>query len=189
MTRVLVIQTASAKRLKRSVESILAGRVYPQPEITVLCEPDSELLEHFSDFPQIQVIPAGPKGRFALWKELRRKRFDIVRIFWTGEKKYRSLKLAALWLWPCPTDVESGDGGVKLVHDVFRTHVRHLTIVGSLDKTITNFCSIFWKRHADVTTLAVPYGPRTTRTGSRPGRPARIRPDAGSRSPRGPGRP
>ena len=112
MTRVLVIQTASAKRLKRSVESILAGRVYPQPEITVLCEPNSELLEHFSAFPQIQVIPLGSKDRFALGRKVRRKSFDIVRIFWTGEKKYRSLKLAAVWLWPYPTDVESGDGGV-----------------------------------------------------------------------------
>src|SRR5687767_2693178 len=124
MTRVLLIQTASAKRLKRSVESILAGRVYPHPEITVLCESHSDVLELSSAFPQIQVIPRGSKGRFAFWRELRRKSFDIVRIFWTGEKKYRSLKLAALGLWPCPTDVESGDGGVFRL--TLRAVPRHL---------------------------------------------------------------
>jgi len=43
---------------------------------------------------------------------LRGTHFDVVRTFWTGEKRYRRRKLLALWMRAGLIDVETGDGGV-----------------------------------------------------------------------------
>jgi hypothetical protein len=70
------------------------------------------------------------RGTLAALGELRAERFDVVRIFWTGEAEYRWLKLGALRLGRRATLVDNGDGGLfpltvpaLLRHALFR--LRH----------------------------------------------------------------
>ncbi len=112
MTRILVIQTAAPMRVRHTVDKIAAGDIYPSPEITVLCSEDSTTLGAFSEVPGLQVTPMRKAERRGIVGSLRQKKFDVIRTFWTGEKKYRRRKFLALFLGARTIDIESGDGGV-----------------------------------------------------------------------------
>ena len=40
MTRILLVETAFPQRVRMRAEAILSGRVYPSPELTILCSDD-----------------------------------------------------------------------------------------------------------------------------------------------------
>lgn len=112
MTQVLLLQTATPKRVRVKAEEILAGSIYPDPEITILCSDDPATCRYFEEVPGIKVVPLRRKERGRTLKKLRRSRFDVLLAFWTGEKGYRRRKLLPLWLSAETKNVEIGDGGI-----------------------------------------------------------------------------
>jgi hypothetical protein len=112
MTRVLLVETASPKRVRATAEAILAGNTYSDPQITILCSSDPRTIEYFQEIPGIQVTTLKTREGGRVREDLGKQKFDVMRIFWTGEKKYRRLKIRALTIPAANIDVDSGDGSV-----------------------------------------------------------------------------
>ncbi len=110
MTRILLTQTASVRRVRAKALKILSGELYPEPVLTILCAPDSETVDRFRQLPGAEVVPLQQAGRQQILADLRRRQFDVMVTFWTGERKYRRTKIAVLRL-AGNTDVDVGDGG------------------------------------------------------------------------------
>ena len=110
MTRVLLTQTASARRVRAKARKILSGEPYPEPALTILCAPDDVTVKYFRQLPGADVVPLEQAGRRRILAGLRRRRFDVMVTFWTGEKRYRRTKAAVLGL-ARSTDVDIGDNG------------------------------------------------------------------------------
>ncbi len=108
MTRILLIETASPKRLQRKAEDILRSGLYSEPEINILCREESR--RFFQDLPEARIHSTGAGESSRALKQLRGEKFDIVFLFWTGEKKHRRLKLAPLRLKAGRFIVSAGDG-------------------------------------------------------------------------------
>jgi hypothetical protein len=112
MTRVLLVETASPKRVRATAEAILAGDIYSNPQVTILCSSDPRTIEYFQEIPGIQVTTLNTKEAGRVRENPGERKFDVMRIFWTGEKKYRRMKMRAVTLPASHTDVDSGDGSV-----------------------------------------------------------------------------
>jgi hypothetical protein len=110
MTRVLLTQTASRHRVLAKARKILSGELYPEPALTILCAPDAETVNCFRQLPGADVVPLEHTRRQQILADLRRRDFDAMVTFWTGERKYRKTKVAVLGL-ARTTDVDIGDGG------------------------------------------------------------------------------
>lgn len=117
MARILIIGTASPKRICRKVEQILADPLYPEPDITILCRKVDD--GAFAHFPGVTLVHQLPEGRF-----------DAVFCFWTGEGRFWAWKLLPLRLWSQPVYIDAGDGNeyrltwkAICVHTLFR--IRH----------------------------------------------------------------
>jgi len=110
MTRVLLTQTASVRRVRAKALRILSGELYPEPALTILCTPDPETVNYFSQLPGAEVVPLQHADRQQILDDLRRRQFDVMLTFWTGEGKYDRTKVAVLGL-ARTTDVDIGDGG------------------------------------------------------------------------------
>jgi hypothetical protein len=124
MTRILLVETASPLRVRKAAEEILAGGVYPDPEVTILAAGDPDSCELFRRVAGVRVVQAGARGMFTRLGELRAERFDVVRIFWTGERAYRWLKLRAFRLGRRATLIDIGDG--SMIRLTLPAVVRHL---------------------------------------------------------------
>jgi hypothetical protein len=108
MTRILLVETATPKRIFQKAEQILSADVYPEPEITVLCRESSRKI--FWRLPGVEVYSPAARERHRTLKELNQKKFDVVFAFWTGERQYRRMKLLALRLRPKEVRIVGGDG-------------------------------------------------------------------------------
>lgn len=110
MTRILMIETASPKRVREKAREILQGGVYPSPELTILCRPDPRSLEYLNALSRVRIVLLQKSRRRQILADLTRTPFDVAYMFWTGEKKYRWMKLTALRLRAGCRDVDIGDG-------------------------------------------------------------------------------
>jgi len=110
MTRILLIETASPRRVRQRAEEILAGQEYPSPEVTILCRPEAGSVEHLSAIPGAKIVPLEAYAGKDILRGLRQTLFDTAVVFWTGEKKYRSMKRVAFRIQAKQTIVEIGDG-------------------------------------------------------------------------------
>jgi ADP-heptose:LPS heptosyltransferase len=108
MTRILLVETASPKRIRWKAEQIKKSGVYPAPDITILCQPDN--VPFYSEIPDVQAVPFPIYRQRKILKEINRRQFDAIYVFWTGERRRRA-KLFALRLKSPNTYVISGDGG------------------------------------------------------------------------------
>ncbi len=115
MSTILVVETASPKRVRRTVEQILEGRLYQEPSVTILCRDDPTTVRYLSEIQQAKVVPLVEKRRRAILREVRGKRFDVQYFFWTGEKNYSRMKLAALRLRAAQRVFDMGDGSVVVL--------------------------------------------------------------------------
>jgi hypothetical protein len=128
MARILLIQTASPKRVCAKAEQILNSGAYRNPELFILCdEKDSHRFRHL---PQTTVCPIPIPAPKSAMKKLPPIKFDLCFVFWTGEKKYRAWKTLAFRLRLQNAYILGGDGNeFKLTwkaicrHAVFR--IRH----------------------------------------------------------------
>jgi len=108
MTRILLIETASPKRVFEKAEQVLKSGTGPSPEITILCREKTS--RFFRPLPAVKVRAyAGPIG-YREFKNLARERFDIAFAFWTGENRHGRWKLLPLLLRPNETRIVAGDG-------------------------------------------------------------------------------
>lgn len=112
MTLIMLLETASPIRVRKTAETILRGGVYPEPKLTILCSHDPATVQYFRQIPGTDVVPLPQKSLGHLLAELRFQRFDVLRVFWTGEKKYRRMKFLSLRLPAGRTEIDAGDGNV-----------------------------------------------------------------------------
>jgi hypothetical protein len=129
MTRILLVETASPKRVRRKAEEILAVEIYPNPEITILTNDHPRIVQYLRETQGIRVIAIDRDKRRQMLRALRRERFDILYVFWTGEKRYRRNKLLAMRMNAAVIEVDIGD-----------EHRFHLSW-----KNLLRFCLIRWK--------------------------------------------
>jgi hypothetical protein len=108
MTRILIVETASPKRIVHKVEQIRNAGLYPESEIDILCQPGTR--QAYAGLPDVKIWATASGGKHRFPKELIRKRFDIVFAFWTGEKKYRWMKFRSLRINAGKTFITAGDG-------------------------------------------------------------------------------
>jgi hypothetical protein len=108
MTRILLVETASPKRIYHKAEQILRSGLYPDPEITILCHQDTR--QFFRNLPGAKICSLEARRKCRFPAELRRIKFDIVFLFWTGEKRDRRLKIPASRLKTEKIFIDAGDG-------------------------------------------------------------------------------
>lgn len=110
MTRILLIETASPKRILDKAETILQDGAFPNPEIFILCnEKNSGCYRNLSGI-RIYAMPERSRANGRMLDELARNRFDLCFAFWTGEKQYRWWKMLGLRLRTKNKRILSGDG-------------------------------------------------------------------------------
>ena len=121
MTRILLIETASPKRICEKAEHILSSGTYPNPEIVILCTEKNSSL--FRELPGVQVCVLPPGSGSQVIQELARARFDVAFAFWTGEKQYRWWKFLGMRLKAKEKYILSGDGNeFRLTWKAFCRH-------------------------------------------------------------------
>ncbi len=108
MTRILLVETASPKRVLYKLRQILDMDLHPQPDISVLCRESSR--SAFAAQVGPTIIPYTDPLAPTLLKELNKKKFDVLYAFWTGERQYRRMKMMALRLKAAERHVVAGDG-------------------------------------------------------------------------------
>ena len=108
MTRILIVETASPKRICHAALQIRNAGILPEPEISILCQESN--VRDFQSLSGVKCLPIKPdaNGRFSA--EFGSGTFDFIYAFWTGEKKYRRMKLLALRLKAKETRIIAGDG-------------------------------------------------------------------------------
>ncbi len=110
MTRVLMIETASPKRVREKAKEILAGNLYPSPELTILCRPDPRSVELYGAMSGLRVIALEKSRKSEILTELGPKPFDVVLMFWTRDRGFSRMKWLALRLRASRREVDIGDG-------------------------------------------------------------------------------
>jgi hypothetical protein len=80
--------------------------------LTILCSDYPGTIQYFREISGVQVLGLDAGKRSLILKNLRRERFDTIHLFWTGETKYRHMKLLALRLGAGRILVDAGDGCV-----------------------------------------------------------------------------
>jgi hypothetical protein len=125
MTRILLIETASSKRVREKAEQIFKSGVYRDPEIWVVCNEKNR--HKYEELSGIKVYAVAEHSRHRAIKELTGDRFDIAFAFWTGDRKYRPWKCLGFRLRAKKTFIISGDGNEFLLtwkavcrHSIFR---------------------------------------------------------------------
>ena len=108
MAKILLIETASPKRILLKAKQILHQCASPAPEISILCRESSR--SEFSEQPGLKIYSMADRVDSRLRKELNNKNFDVLYAFWTGEKKYRRTKLLAIRLKAADRRLIAGDG-------------------------------------------------------------------------------
>ena len=112
MTRILLVETASPKRVRRKAEQMLADF---NPNLTILCGDAPGAVQSYREIAGAEVIGLDPRDRSLIARDLRERNFDAIHVFWTGEKKYRSMKWYALRLGADRMVVDAGDGNIFLL--------------------------------------------------------------------------
>ena len=107
MTRILLIETASPKRISEKAQQILKSGIYPDPEIFVLCAAKNSHL--FRQLPGVAVYALPEPSRRLAIQALAGNTFDVAFAFWTGEKRFRWWKFLSFRLRIRETYILSGD--------------------------------------------------------------------------------
>jgi hypothetical protein len=110
MPRILLVETASPGRVRKKAEEMRAGGIYESSELTILCRDDPQSIRELGLIEGARLIPLAKKRRSEILREMRRNEYDIVCAFWTGEKRYRGLKLRALRIPARLRQIDIGDG-------------------------------------------------------------------------------
>jgi hypothetical protein len=108
MTRILLVETASPKRICHKALQIHNEGALPEPEISILCLESS--VPAFQGLPGISLYPFKNRPDGRMLKEINAGNFDVLFVFWTGEEKFRKSKWRALQLKAKETRVVAGDG-------------------------------------------------------------------------------
>ena len=108
MTRILLLETASPKRIFQKVRQIREEGALPEPELSILCEESS--IPAFRSLPEISFYSFNGKPDSALLKKINSRGFDVLFVFWTGEDRFRGLKLLPLRMKAKEKRVIAGDG-------------------------------------------------------------------------------
>jgi hypothetical protein len=108
MTRILIVETASPKRVCHTALQIRNSGIISDPEISILCRESNA--RAFQSLTGVQCLPIKSDANSRLSTEFGPGNFDVIYAFWTGEKKYHRMKLLALRLRAKETRIIAGDG-------------------------------------------------------------------------------
>ncbi len=108
--RVLMVETASPRRVRSKAEDIISAGVCSASDLTILSLEDSSSVRELSAIDGARLIPLQAGRRRAIFTQLKNEGFDDVWSFWTGEKRYRFMKLAALRVPARSRRIDIGDG-------------------------------------------------------------------------------
>jgi hypothetical protein len=109
VTRALLIETASPKRVRRKAERMLADG---DTGLTILCGDEPGAAQSYREMGDVEIIGLPPRKRSLTARALRERNFDAIHVFWTGEEKYRRMKWYALHLGMGRMVVDAGDGNI-----------------------------------------------------------------------------
>lgn len=98
--------------MRLKAEEILGGSLYCSPDLTILCRDDPRSLSDLGGISGARLIPLPRSREGSIVGELKRRTFDVVYAFWTGEGQYRKMKLVALRIPARYRDIDIGDGHV-----------------------------------------------------------------------------
>jgi hypothetical protein len=107
MTRMLLIQTSSPLRVRAKAETLLLDR--GGIELTILCSDDPQTVQHLTGIRGSELIPLWEHQKKEILRGLKARHFDLVVVFWTGEKKYGRMKRIAFGFRAPSFQVEIGD--------------------------------------------------------------------------------
>jgi len=105
--QILLVETASPKRLRRKAEQMLADS---STGLTILCGNAAEAAQAYRGIANVEIIGLPPGKRSLLARDLRQRNFDAIHVFWTGEQRYRRMKWYACRLGARRMIVDAGDG-------------------------------------------------------------------------------
>jgi len=108
MKRILLVETASPTRVLHALRQILAAAPDPKPEVSILCRDCSR--DAFAGQSGVTDVLCADPAAPGLIEALNRRNFDILYAFWTGEKRYRRMKLLAVRLKAAERRLIAGDG-------------------------------------------------------------------------------
>ncbi len=121
MTRVLLIETASPKRILEKARQILESGAYTDPEVFVLC--DEKNKQSYSGISGLTVLPLFAPSYYRNVPELGGNPFDEAFAFWTGEKRFRRWKRLSTRIKAARTYIRSGDGNEFRL--TWKAYIRH----------------------------------------------------------------
>jgi hypothetical protein len=129
MSSILMVETASPKRVRKKAEELLRGSD-PPPAITILSTGSAPSIEYLGRIEGVRVVPLVKGKTKEVIRQLRATNFDFLYTFWTAERKYHHMKLLACRMKAGSTWVDLGDGGVfrltwKFVIRVFFFRLLH----------------------------------------------------------------
>lgn len=119
MPRILLIETASPKRILEKADKILqSGRGL---EIFILCNQNNR--HFYGSLEGVTVRALSAPSRYRSIPELIEKPFDAIYCFWTGEKRFRQWKQLGIWLKARQKFIISGDGNEFRL--TWKAYIRH----------------------------------------------------------------
>jgi len=126
MTRILLIETASPKRVFEKAQKILESGTYINPEVFILCD-EKKSRHSYAPLQGVKVLALFAPSYYRSIPELTQSPFDVAFAFWTGEKRFRGWKRLVSRLKATETYILSGDGNefrltwkARIRHTIFR---------------------------------------------------------------------
>jgi hypothetical protein len=101
--------------VRQKAEELLAGDSHAEPQLTILCTADPHTIEYFGRLDGVRLIPLLPDQSKRIMRDVRALKWDVLYTFWTGEGRYRGMKLRALRIPARTVTVDIGDGGSFLL--------------------------------------------------------------------------
>src|SRR5690349_15306469 len=96
--KVLVLQSAPPEVVEKALDVLAARNLFFDPDITLFGRADELALSQIRERADVQRVLTRPKtgSTLVLLSTIRRVRFDVAVIFFTGHQGYWKMKLLAL---------------------------------------------------------------------------------------------
>jgi len=108
--QLLMVETASPARVREKAKEIIAAGICPASDLTILCVDNPVSIKELTTITGARLIPLRRDRRREIHAQLKEEDFDAVWSFWTGEKRYRRMKLEALRIPARSHRIDIGDG-------------------------------------------------------------------------------
>ncbi len=108
--QVLMVETASPRRVRKKAEDIVAAGICSASDLTILCTGDPASIRELGAIGGVRLVALHAGHRREILSRLKKPEFDVVWSFWTGEWKYNRMKVAAMRIPARERRIDIGDG-------------------------------------------------------------------------------